>query len=112
MNGGKNGGRTFGRSIVIFVRVNGLVLLVPVVHPVVVVAIDTVIHDEIVLCKTTFNDALVLFLGNLIIEVCVFLLSPRSGTTLACTLELRKLVEFGLLFALGAVSHSHRSPFG
>ena len=112
MNGGKRGGRTFGRSVVIFVRVNRLVLLVPVVHPIVVVAIDAVIHDEIVLGKTSFNDTLVLFLGDLIIEVCVFLLSPRSGATLACTLELRKLVEFGLLSALGAVSHSHRSLFG
>jgi len=102
------GEHTFGRSVVIFVRVNRLVLLVPIVHPVVVVTTDTIIDDEIVLGKTTLDDALVLFLGHLIIEFCDFLLGPRPAATFACTLEFRELIEFGFLFAFGAVSHSRR----
>jgi hypothetical protein len=105
---GATEGHTFGRSVVILVRVCRLVPFVPVVHPVIVVPIDTVVHDEIVLGKTALDDSLVLFLGYLVIEICVLLLGPGSATTLACTLELRELVEFGLFFAFGAVSHSRR----
>jgi hypothetical protein len=101
-------GHTFSRSVIILVRVSRLVLFGPVVHPVIVIPIDTIVHYEIVLGKTTLDDALVLFLGYLIIEIRVTLLGPRSAATLACALELRELIEFGLFFALGAVGHSRR----
>jgi hypothetical protein len=101
-------GHTFGRSVIVLVRVNHLVPFIPVVHPVIIVPIDTIVNDEIVLGKTTLDDSLVLFLGYLIVEIRVLLLGPRSAAALACTLELRKLVELGLSFAFGAVSHGHR----
>lgn len=101
-------GHTSGGSVVILVRVSRLILFVPVVHSIVVVPINAIIHDEIVLGKTSFDDALVLFLGHLVVKVRVFLLDPRSATTLACTFELREPIDFGLFFASGAVSHSCR----
>ena len=100
---------TFSRSVVIFIRVSRLVLSIPVVHPIVVVTTDTVIHDKIVFGKTALDDPLVLFLRYLIVEARVFLLDPRSTATLACTLELGELIELCLLFAFGAISHSYWS---
>ena len=86
--------------MIIFVRVSWLVRFVPVVHPVIVVSTDAIIHDEVVLGKATLDDALVLFLGDFIIEVRTSLLNPRPATTLACTLKFREFVEFGLFSRL------------
>lgn len=79
-------GHTFGRSVVILIRVNRPFLFVPVIHSIIVVPINTVIYDEIVLSKATLDDALELFLGYLIVEGRILLWGPRPTATLARTL--------------------------